>query len=347
MRFPLIVGVIFIHNYGYQAAFADGTQGPETMSLMGIFVQNLFSQVLGRIAVPLFYAMSGYLFFNGFGGSMEDYFQKLKKRFSSLLIPFLFWNILLLVIVSLLQNSRTMNVFFNAEKIPILNYTWIDYVNAIFGIGRSPIATQFWFIRDLIILVIASPLIYYLARHLEKVALAVLLIMWYCDISTQMGSEPLFFFFAGCVFSIENINLEILDKYRFELTYVFIVLAIIDASTQTIGYSVPVIEIHKIAILIGILSAWSLTSILAQAAVSKYLRYLSYYSFFVFASHIPVVPILKKISFRFINPQTTISITLIYFIVPVLATFICFNAGLFLDKLSPGFYRLVTGNRNQ
>ena len=88
LRLPLIVGVVFIHtlndSYG-QFPVYDWTR-------------YLVNDELAHIAVPLFFFMSGFLFFYRTDFSFATYKQKLIKRVHSLLIPYLLWNAEMLVV---------------------------------------------------------------------------------------------------------------------------------------------------------------------------------------------------------------------------------------------------------
>jgi surface polysaccharide O-acyltransferase-like enzyme len=85
LRFPLIVGVVFIHAYTTKVLLEGGHQaGTEHVDFAVSFVRNLISQGIARVAVPMFFLMSGYLFFQGYDGSMRAYRRKLQ---SSLPIP--------------------------------------------------------------------------------------------------------------------------------------------------------------------------------------------------------------------------------------------------------------------
>ncbi len=56
LRFPLIVGVIFIHNYS-STMIVQGVELGSTANMPVYYiVSELFSQVLGRVAVPLFFS---------------------------------------------------------------------------------------------------------------------------------------------------------------------------------------------------------------------------------------------------------------------------------------------------
>ena len=106
LRFPLIVGVVFIHCFGKPFDF----DAIDFANLSAMDYYNLFrvaiSRVLTHICVPVFYLISGYLFFirlEKWDNSV--YLNKLKKRSKSLLIPFLIWNSFA-IILSLIGTYR-------------------------------------------------------------------------------------------------------------------------------------------------------------------------------------------------------------------------------------------------
>ena len=129
LRFPLIVGVVFIHAYTLPTdpptAIASGFHINE-------FIQTLISQELARCAVPLFFLMSGYLFFSGAAWSTEKYKTKIRSRISTLLIPFLFWNILVLMLFAAAQSHPKTAPFISGKMMPIRDYGIFEYLSAIF-----------------------------------------------------------------------------------------------------------------------------------------------------------------------------------------------------------------------
>ena len=89
LRFPLIVAVVFIHTN-----LADVMINGRLLVNEGQFpIHDLFRHIitneLARIAVPLFFFISGFLFFYHTDFSMKMYKQKLKKRVRTLLVWFL------------------------------------------------------------------------------------------------------------------------------------------------------------------------------------------------------------------------------------------------------------------
>ena len=89
MRFPLIFMIVLLHCYC--AIDAHGHHN---------FFQLVypFGLLLGETGVPAFFFVSGFLFFY----SHKSYSDKLKSRVKSLLIPYVFWNAIILFAYGLL-----------------------------------------------------------------------------------------------------------------------------------------------------------------------------------------------------------------------------------------------------
>lgn len=77
LRFPLIVGVVFIHSY------LSDERGTHLGGLY-YYVSDFFSQVLARIAVPLFFYFSGLLYYKD-NFTLTIYKRKIRSRVRSLL----------------------------------------------------------------------------------------------------------------------------------------------------------------------------------------------------------------------------------------------------------------------
>ena len=98
LKFPLICGVVFIHNQlkGDISISGQSLSIPDASWYEAVI--NLFSYVIPCIAVPIFFIVSGYLFFKEGTFNEKLYLTKIKKRFWSLLIPYVLWNTLGIVI---------------------------------------------------------------------------------------------------------------------------------------------------------------------------------------------------------------------------------------------------------
>ena len=86
LRFPMTVGVVFIHSSGHSLGTGRGVWVYE-------YIRRVMSFTVPEICVPTFLFLSGYLFFYGMNEwSKSNYFIKVRKRIRSLIIPYVLWN---------------------------------------------------------------------------------------------------------------------------------------------------------------------------------------------------------------------------------------------------------------
>lgn len=170
LRFPLIVAVVFIHsipeNVGLNA-LSDVTNDNLTV-YEG--TRYFISNIVARIAVPAFFFISGFLFFRKTDYfNINAYVQKLKKRGKSLLIPYLFWN---LVVILLSWGTQTfLKDLLSGKNLLITDYTWLNWLQAFWNgnAGKNmPINYPLWFIRDLMVVVLFSPIVYWGIKRLQS-----------------------------------------------------------------------------------------------------------------------------------------------------------------------------------
>lgn len=130
--------------------------------------------------MPIYFFISGFVFFLGVDFTKDVYYRKLKNRVKTLLIPYLIWNVVAVLFElskrlpcfsSLLPNIRSVSLDFSLSA--ALNSFW----NAKEGIfGGSDMVSQavynihpqnapLWFVRDLMIVILCAPAIYWLLKH--------------------------------------------------------------------------------------------------------------------------------------------------------------------------------------
>ncbi|MFA6112628.1 MAG: acyltransferase [Sphingomonas sp.] len=342
LRFPLIVLIVYLHACGVTANFADGARGLADARVVEDV--QVFTGSISRIAVPLFFLMSGFLFFRGVHFSLATYRAKLQARARSLLLPFLFWNLALLALVAVAQSVPALAPLFNGQNLAVRSMSPFQMVDAVFGFTRYPIAYQFWFIRDLMILVIASPLIWAAARYLAKPTLIVLLWAWVFGRWPLLlpEGEPVLFFFVGAMVAIRGGSLFAVDRISWWIAPLFVLgLWGFYASHQT-GWMNFLL---RPAIAIGVVMALKASRWLAESDRWRdRLVRLGATSFFVFAVHEPLVTIGKKVAYRTF-PMTAENLLVVYAVLPALIVAFALLAYWVLLKTMPGLLRFVTGGR--
>ena len=347
LRFPLIVGVVFIHAYETTVGFASGIVGVSHNNFVTEFTRNLISQGFAQIAVPMFFLLSGYFLCSGFTWSIIGYWFKVKSRIKSLLIPFLFWNIATLCFLALIQFLPATQEFLSGKQALIANFTSIDYLNAVFGIGRFPISYQFWFIRDLMLLVLLVPIIGYLNKVAALPFLLILFLVW------VFGGWPFYapsstatlFFSTGCYLGYVGRDLFALDRYGRVAVVLYIFAAILAALALQFAHS-DYFYVLKFCIVFGLLAALYATKLVVnRPIITNRLLSLGQASFFVFAAHEPLLTIGRKLAYKLIQPDSTFWVLLIYFMVPTIVIVILVVAYRILSTHFTRFTRIITGGR--
>lgn len=157
LSFIAMIMIIYLHSYNLTVKFNGADVFIERN--YNSFVQVFISDGTTRIAVPLFAAISGFLFFYNFEPSVQGFLNKYKKRFKSLFIPYILWSAWGLLFFFILQTLPQSRRFFNSTLIE--NYGLDKLLVLLFW---DPLPYQLWFVRDLLILVLLSPVIYLIDR---------------------------------------------------------------------------------------------------------------------------------------------------------------------------------------
>ncbi|MBR1578496.1 MAG: acyltransferase [Bacteroidales bacterium] len=141
---------------------------------------------LTEVCVPLFYVISGYLYFRNAPQDPQPrwFLDKYKSRFFSLVIPYLIANVI-----------AWGCYYFALKAVPsmVSGFFGDNWKDPVFVFWTGPVNMSLWFIRELILVVLVSPLIFLLVRYLRWWGVLALGVLWVCKI----GPAPLFFFSLG------------------------------------------------------------------------------------------------------------------------------------------------------
>ena len=356
LRFPLIVGVVLIHSYFNEVVIngvdlmADGHFPIYTQ------VSYLFSEILSRIAVPLFFFISGFLFFYKVSAFTKSvYFQKLKKRVRTILVPYVLWNLLVALLFFLTQ-SCFPELTSGRNKL-ICDYGISDWLWTFWNTnminpsitrdgGAYPICYQFWFIRDLMVVMIFSPLVYFLVKRLRHYAVLCLgmlwLFGWWFDV-VGFSSDASFFFSAGAYFSIHRKNfVEAMKPFWGVSAILYVLTTVMELCLKEVSwYS----YLHQIGILIGIVAIVTLSAHLLRKGTWHTNAFLSDSSFFIYAYHAMPLAFSVKLLFKMIQPHTDGMLLALYVVCPLVTILIGLLLYYLLRKFLPQLTSVLTGGR--
>lgn len=348
LRFPLIIAVVFIHTPLNEVMVNGISLVKEGMFPIYDLIFQIISKEIAAIAVPLFFFISGFLFFykvNSF--TTKVYFTKLQKRVKTLLIPYIFWNLIALSFT--LLSYIFLSSMLSGRNELLTNYNYIDWLNIFWNNNNSglPICRPFWFIRDLIIVILFSPFIYYLIKYLKVFGIIILGLLWIFGFwfDTISFSIISFFFFSfGAWFSVNNRDfILIFRKCRLmPILYIIILIISILMWYKDIKYN----YIHNIGIIIGLLSVISLSSQIIEKNRIKPNTFLATSSFFIYAYHGMPIALLMKIYMKYTIPYINEWTMIIgYILIPFIVTSIGIGIYATLHKFFPSFTALITGGR--
>lgn len=335
LRFPLIFLVIMLHAYSVVQI-----PGEHATYFKVVYPFELW---LGETGFPGFFLISGFLFFR----SHKTYFEKIKARCHSLLIPYLLWNTLLLAAyigASVFGFPQDIN-----EK-SMEDDVWTDYLRLFWDRGSYdsgnfvPLLCPLWYIRNLMIMSIISPLLYYIIKYIREVFLFIVAVWWMATPHNAFIPQTILFFSLGAYFAILDINpLEVADKKRWGVLTLFAAFAIGDILSH-VHIGTPInLQIHRLSLIFNIPALFMLGAWCVRHGYTS--KWLSNAAFIVFCIHYPIVVGLRKICATQYSDASDIIHILLYFVCVVISTALSLSVYQILNKYFPKVKNILSGNR--
>lgn len=191
LRFPLTLFVVMEHTF------------PQFTPDRTDITCKAFDIFLRGNSVPVFFFISGWLFFNGYRSFSRDFFMgKLRRRVRTLLVPYILWNIFAIVLIWLtLQCGMSGYASYSGPFSPtprnLLNCFWTYDMALVGGFAPSayPVNVALWYVRDLMVLCCLSPVICLCVRKSRAAILAVCALIW----ATTLNPSAFFFTSGACL----------------------------------------------------------------------------------------------------------------------------------------------------
>lgn len=323
ISFILTILVVILHAYNIQ----------NDISIVS-FIQTFISYGIATIAVPIFFMISGYLFFYKFEPSLNNWIKKYKKRFKTLLVPFIIWCTGWMIVLYIVQLTSIGKGLFTNMIISefsfkdIIKYTYV-----------YPIPFQLWYISALIECVIISPIIYYLIKKIGQISGYIFFILWISSILKY----PIALFSIGAYLSIRNINLELKLNTLTYRAIVILFIILTGVKTYLSYFDVSYINfLGNIVILLGVLSIWigyDRHSNLWNKSFD-----ITKYSIFIYFFHEPLQSVIIRVMFKVLGSDQIIHM-IVYMLTPIITIFISISVGKFIDKYMKNSYAILTGGR--
>lgn len=341
----LIIFVLMIHSMNFMWAGSQIVFPVDWLDKLNIFIQNFISNGIARVSVPFFFLISGFFFFKSFSYSV--YLIKLKGRVRTLLIPCFFWGALVVLLYYFMQllpfaeNYFTKALIRERSLLDIVIVAWVE-----------PLNYPLWFLRDLFLLILVSPVIYFFITWLKGFFFIIPVLLWLLgmyDTSTELTwfkSEPFLFFFLGVLLA-KNISILykiISDKAFYILLVVYLIILFFKtwliSQSGSYQHDTSVIVLSQLLKLFGIVVIWFWFD---RVALYKFKALLSF-TFLIFVFHEPMLTIFSKGGYAVFGVNS-ISSFILYFLSPFLVLITLYYIGSIFMKRFPAFVKLVTGGR--
>jgi len=353
IRFPLVIMVVFIHCFGLPNEFTPLCEVKNfNYDEVFTFIRIFFSKVFPHIAVPTFFIMSSYLLFRSFNGiwDFNQWSHKVKRRIKSLLIPYLIWNMIpiLFYIATVIGGAIIHNKPIQGLSEPISSlFSWHTYWDIkIDGSLTGPMNYPLWFIRDLMVHIILSPLIFIYIKTTK--IYGILFVLLYYLLGFNFISIPGLNFFVTIFFVMGSYlalnKIDIIEQFKKYSNYIhpicivslFIAVYTFGSNLSISGYS------FRIYIITGIISLFTISGSLCKKYNIKGKTIVTSSTFFVYAAHLGLP--MQKSANIIVNSITDIVPPVIcYFLVPFITIFLCVLMYIILNSISPRLTTFVCG----
>lgn len=376
LRFPLAVVIVAVHVFMGNEISVMGTEYSWSDSSAAGVGELFVRAFLSGQSVPIYFFISGYVFFLGFNLSMESYARKMKNRFKSLFIPYVLWNTLAILFL-LLPFIPVFNGFFpNVDLDEPLDFSIGTILRMYWECGFSnirpdriqefyniyPVDNALWFVRDLMIVAVTTPLINILLKRFGAVFPMVLGVVWFTMSNFERTHlfqlvTAYFFFTWGAYMSFNKKDMIVEFKkwrgvsfvaYPLVATIVFVCFWALDMDRLEIidtGSIGNLVYLKNLAVLAGLPFAYNLAVLLIERYNFRMAKSLTAASFFIYAGHMLIIGYIVKGVSMILIPDTGLKALAMLIVSTALIVGILLGVYIFMKRFCPSLLKPFTGGR--
>lgn len=326
---------------------------PDTLSYRGgttrsnfwggylVDIQYIIIHKLSAIAVPIYFIISGYYLYRKSDYSPSNYRKNVKKRFATLVVPYLIWNLIAVIWIWIKQSISGDSTLagFTDSLVALVRFA-----------GRNgPANIPLWYVRDLCFFVLISPILYKLAKSWWRLAvLVVLAALWVAEIGTRFtygGFAGILFFYVGLYLTANKVDIAGFFKTMQKQYYSIVITYIAFTFCCTAWRDCLPNIVQCINLIMGILTFLMVITKYADKLMRTEQCSLSRHSFFIFCMH----GLFTSTVVGVLNRSTIHCSALSYPIIALLIisgsiALLCLTS-IIISKHFPKTYNLLSGGR--
>jgi hypothetical protein len=327
-----VIHLILINHWITSVALV---KGQVNLSLIGFWFE-LTSPCLSLISGYLFFYKTRYKF---------DFPKKLKARFQSLVVPYLFWSLSFFFVYIVIK--KAFLYFFHSSfwYIPPKDLTFSNIIATI----ANPSLVNFWYIQNLILIVPFNYILYYLLKKnwIWFVFYAAVLIVYsYSLANLYFSPRFLPYYLLGCFLGYHEKRIPGIPLNKIATFVLILVLGYLGTRTSFLSYSGLMVSVLKILIAVFFLvSLFNLLDSNQKSWIFRYLEKYKPYSFFLFAINMFIFTIVQRTLFKIGLLDLTNKYNALFFTVfsAILVLVISLALGSFIKSRWSRFYFFITG----
>ncbi|WP_052360199.1 acyltransferase family protein [Solidesulfovibrio alcoholivorans] len=301
------------------------------------FVLTVFNRGLACVAVPLFFAISGYLLLRKLEATPAAYWRLVRTKAVAIGVPFLLFNGIWIAWVLYIGSIP----FFGGRSFVLT----AGILRKLVGFGTTPFNYPLWFLRDLLTVFALTPLFLVFFRRLPDLGLVLLGLAWFVGTTDNEYSLSgfAFAFYAGGWLARRRAGLRDTAGWDKAVLPLFAAATIVVGLSPWLGFDIyGLAAFKKVYQMLGVAAFWCLSR---QGWIkdSRLLHRLAAMSFFVFLTHEPTVSVMQSYLVPLWRPASTLAQLAAYPVAGVAAMVLLSLLGWGLAACLPRLFALLTG----
>ncbi|MEG0214696.1 MAG: acyltransferase family protein [Hungatella sp.] len=329
--FTFLFSVLVVWTHSYNSELFLGRM-PAAITVYRI--EHFLGDTVAQIAVPGFFMISAYLFYRNF--TWQKLSDKWNSRIKSVLLPFALWNAIYYLGYVIASRLPWVSDVLGKGVIPLDLFTAAD------AILHYTYNYVFWYLYQLLLLILLAPLLYGVLQHryvgaigLIGIALAIALGFHI----PQLNLDALFYYAVAAYAALHGKSAveRVWNKKTGQKGLLLFVVSIL------LWYFCP-IKTAGITVAFRLMVPIALWVMIPEDRLMEAKPWMRY-NFFLYATHFAMVRLINKTA-AIVLPGSPLLALGIYLSMPIMVTVISFWLGAFLRRYMPQAWRLLDGDRS-
>ena len=325
--------VIWVHSYN-----AVLFLGVTKTAYRTDYLERFLGDTIAQVAVPGFFLISSYLFFRTF--AIKLLWPKWNSRIRSILVPYIVWNFLYYLGYVIGSRIPVVRDIMGKGRIPfsiikagdaVLHYTY-NYV--------------FWYLNQLIILVILAPLIYLIIKKKVIGGIFILGIFFaiYAGVDLRLVNlDAMLYYSVGAFAAVHGKEIieKSWDRKKFLAGLLLLILSYLvygfDFPGEAPGEMAASVVLFRLFVPVAL---WLIVPDFLLFEAKEWMKQ----NFFLYAIHFAMVRLINKTG-AFLLPSLPAIPIGIFLFMPVICVFLSYYIACFLRRFTPRIWCLLNGGR--